>query len=258
MEHKHSLRDAVISKIKSGEAHMKPKWHFVLNTVLAVVGIVLVVLVLLYIASFIVFAMRQTGVWFVPSFGFRGIWLFISSVPWVLVLLGIIFIAVLELLVRHYSFAYRKPLLYSVIGIFGLVIIGTIILMQTELHQGFYRHAQEGDLPIAGPLYREFGMREFDDLHPGTITQLSSEGFTMTTRHDESVTVTITDETRIPPGSSFVVGDEVVVWGERDDDHIDARGIHAMDMRMPRRPGIGPRPPFSGEIPPPDYSRDTQ
>src|SRR3989344_3614541 len=112
-----SIKEEVIARIKRGETIMRPRWHFVLRAMLYALGVLIAALALVYLASFIMFVLRETGLLFVPSFGFRGVGVFLFSLPWFLILLSLVFVFVLEVLVRRYAFAYRKPLLYSVFGI---------------------------------------------------------------------------------------------------------------------------------------------
>ena len=102
-ENKKSVSEQIVETIRSGGVKMRPKWHFALKTILALTGAVILLLTLIYIASFAIFMLRQTGVLFAPTFGFRGGYVFLRSLPWLLISLLVVFIVVLEILVRHYS-----------------------------------------------------------------------------------------------------------------------------------------------------------
>jgi hypothetical protein len=233
---KKSIKDSVLHIIKQGEVKMRPKWHFILNGILLGVGTALVVFTLLYLASFILFILRQNGIWFLPSFGFRGLGLLFFSLPWILILTAVIFIFILELLVRQYSFAYRRPLFYSALGVILLVVIGGFVIAQTDLHPGFYRTAREGHLPFAGKFYRDFGMGSPDNVCPCQVKEITENGFKATDPHDQEVTVVITPETKFPLGTNFAAGDEVLVIGDRKDEVIMAEGIRKIDDTFFVRP----------------------
>ena len=188
------LRDKVLGAIKNGKVKMRPKWHYVLKTALAITGGVLLSLALLYLVSFIFFALRANGVWFMPAFGLSGMRTFVMSLPWLLIFTSLLFIIILEILVKRYAFAYRKPLLYSVLGILALAIIGGFALARAPFHRSLLRRAQEDR-------------------------------------------VRLVPETRLPFGFNFAEGDEVVVFGDRDDDTVEARGIVEIDDEM-----MEPRP----------------
>ncbi len=229
---KKSLQKIILEKIRSGKAKMRPKWHFVLKAALIVAGLIIVTLALLYLVSFVLFVLRQTGVWFLPAFGLRGIGTFLISLPWLLVLVGIVFIILLEALVRHYSFAYRKPLLYSLLGIIIFVTVASIVVARTSFHEGLFMRARMEKLPVAGQLYRDFGMPKNKDAHIGTITEITNDGFRIETPRGETLTIIVTSETRFPSGIDFQKDDRVVVLGQRDDGTVKALGIRRIDEMM--------------------------
>jgi hypothetical protein len=245
---KKSVRDNVLEAIKKGKVKMRPKWHFVLRGALLGFSTILVLLTIIYILSFIFFMMHQNGVWFVPSFGFLAFRTFIFSLPWLLIILAIVCIVILEFLVRYYSFGYRRPILYSMLGVIGLVIAGGIVIAATPIHGRFLRTAREGHLPIAGKFYRDFDRQHFHDVHPGVITQLTQDGFNIKTANDDVFSVEITPETRLPLGLNFSVNDRVVVLGEEGSSTIKALGVRKIDDDQfgttSIRRGPGPRPHF--------------
>ncbi len=240
-----SIKEKVMEKITQGSVAMRPRWQFVLKAALAVAGTLVVFVVLLYLASFILFVLRQNGMWFAPGFGFRGVFVFLRSLPWVLIFVSLIFVAIVEVLIRRYAFAFRRPLAYSMLGVLIVTVAGSFFIAETRLHRGLYERARVGGLPVAGPLYREFGMHRFRDIHPGTIASTTNDGLIIVTPRGETVTVQITPQTRFPFGFDVGEGDGVVVMGEREGDVVRAFGIRGVDnpfelgngrMRGGRRP----------------------
>src|ERR1700722_1425847 len=94
----------VLAAIESGQVKMRPRWQFLLQTTLLAVGVIIAFFALLYLVSFIFFILHENGVWFVPAFGVSGWVALFRRLPWALIGLTIIFIIVLEFLVRRYSF----------------------------------------------------------------------------------------------------------------------------------------------------------
>lgn len=235
-----SLRDKILEKIKTGEAQMRPRWHFALKAALMIVGAVIVVITLVYIFSFVIFVLRNNGVWFVPAFGFRGIGIFLMSLPWVIILAGLVFVGILEILVRHYSFAYRRPLLFSLSGIIALALVGSIVISQTPLHEKLFSRAQHGRLPFAGGLYRGYGMQRDQDAHKGVIKEFNENGFKMEGRLGDDFVVIVTPETQYPSGVNFQEEDMVLVLGKSNDGTIQALGVIRVDQNMRPRTGRYP------------------
>ncbi len=239
MEEKKSIKNSVLEKIKSGQAAMKPKWHFVLKAVLVGIGIIIFILLTLFVISLIIFILHDNGTWFVPAFGMRGIGRFIVSVPWLLVLACVAFIGLLEILVRKYSFAYRKPFLYSIIGIILFVSVGGIGVFATHMHDRFSRLAMERRLPFAGPMYQRFRAQRPIDVYPGTVRETTENGFLIENESNETFRVVVTHATRFPFGSEIVVGDDIVVMGDLKDGVIYAFGIRKIDDKLPFLPSPG-------------------
>lgn len=238
---KKSIKDKVLETIRNGEVKMHSRRHFILKTGLLITGCVLLFFSLLYLVSFIVFVTRQNGVWFVPIFGFRGLRSSFVSLPWFLILISILFIFILEFLVKRYSFAYKKPLLYSAGAIILFAVIGGGIVARTSFHRNLFQKAREDRLPITGPLYRQFSMPHSKDISQGTIEAITENGFVIMTPRGEKLNVAVTPETRLPYGFDFAEGNFVVVFGRREDGTIHALGVRKInDERQGnfRNPGI--------------------
>jgi hypothetical protein len=228
MEQKNESKQTIseiLSKIKQGNIKMRPKWYFILHGSLILIGGVLLGMALLYLGSFILFTLRRTGVLFAPGFGFQGWYIFLISLPWFLIVLSLIFVVILELLVRHYAFAYRRPLLYSLLGILVFVLFGGFIVNQTSLHRDLMRSADRDDLPFAGQMYRAYGRPRLNQVHAGVVTELTREGCAMQDLRGEMLSVLISPQTRMQIGVPLIIGDHIVVIGERFDDTIRALGI---------------------------------
>ena len=260
MEENHNnrkqIREKVLEVIKNGQVKMRPKWHFILKASLIITGAIAAFLISLYLASFIIFVLHQTGVWFAPAFGFPGFGILMSALPIVLIGVLLIFIAVIEILARRYSFTYRQPFLYSALGVIALVVVGGFAVAQTSLHRGLFIQASEDRLPVVGGFYRGFGEEQFEQIHPGVILSLDDGQWVLSNHRGEVLNVLIDKKTAFPFGEEFNEGDQVVVFGERVSSTVNAFGVRKVgddvewkimhrsrDIRRPSRPGgneIGP------------------
>lgn len=228
-EKQKTIEENILATIKSGQLKMRPRWHFALKAFLAALGGVILGLTVLYLASFIIFILKQTGVLFVPAFGWEGWYAFFTHLPIFLIFLVIIFIAILELLVRHYAFAYRRPLLYSAIGIFVLVFLGALAVVNSHFHGDISEYADNNKETFVGKLYADYGRQRFSDVHRGMIIQMINNGFIMRDRREDALMVVITRRTRLPFGADFSDGDIVVVFGPRNDGMVQAFGIQEIE-----------------------------
>lgn len=228
-----SIHDNILKAIEAGQVKMKPKWHFVARAVLLIVGTILLSLCIMYVASFIIFIMRQNGFYFVSSYGWHGVNVLLTTIPWILIGLTILFIIVLQILIKKYSFGYGKPLMYSALGIIGLVIIGGLLLEKTSIHQGIFKEAEDNRLSFFGAMYREFGEEHSDRITIGRIRELLANGYRIENPTSDNIMVIVTPETKLPRGSMLQVGDVIFVVGHEDKNIVEAEGIHVFDGIMP-------------------------
>ena len=238
-DQKKTLKDSILAAIDAGQVTMKPRWHFVAKAVLLVVGIVFTGLALLYLSSFIFFMLYQTGLWFVPDFGSRGLKDFLFDFPWLLVLLAGIMVVLLQILVKKYSFSYGRPLLYSVLAILLLVILGGFALSLTPVHRALFHQARNANLPLAGGFYMQYGMPGLNSkVFQGQITDLASDGIIILTPRNEVLTVTATPDTILRSKAGFDVGDKILVVGDKNGSLIWAYGIREFDEDIEIEPPV--------------------
>jgi len=223
-EPKKSAKEKILSAIANGQVTMRPRWHFVLRATLLALGVVLCALAVLYLGSFIAFTLRQTGVLFAPGFGLHGWFIFFRSLPWLLIGVAVLFLVVLEILVRRYAFAYREPLVYVTLGIVAIVIGGSVFIV--PLQRAMFRATRHDDRSFSGQFYRAFGTPRFPDIRRGTVVSRTGNTFVMEDLGGTQMTVVIASDTRIAPfDANFGPGDVVVVFGNQDGNIVRADGI---------------------------------
>lgn len=226
-----SIHEHVAGAIRTGTVKMRPRWYFILQGLLFALGAIIVILLALFVSSFIIYMLQQTGVAVVPGFGLRGWYSFARHLPWLLVVLSLAFTLIVEVLVRRYSFAYRRPLAYSVVGVIGIVIAGGFVLAHTSVHPRLMLYAQQHRLPFGERLYRDIDERQFGDVFKGIVVATTSEGFIIEHRFGTS-SVLVTHETRQPLRRPAIPGDFVIILGDQASDTITAVGIRPRPKPM--------------------------
>ncbi len=219
---------------------MKPRWHFILEGTLYLCGIILLAISTLYLVSFIVFFMRQSGLGLVFVSSNRGILTFLIHSPWILILTTGLFIGTLYILVRRYSFSYHKPFLYSLIGISIFSITGSMLIQQTTMHMRMQQFSEQRNLPVFTPLYKKIEDRRPNNITAGVIQSLNESGFIITSEQGETITVLLTPQTRQKPGTTYTINDAVFIAGDRTGDIINADGVRRMDNFNETRKGHTP------------------
>lgn len=224
-----SIKDRVLEKIKTGQVKMQPRFYFILKTILIMGGVFLAAALIIFLISFISFHLRTSGVWYLPGFGFRGLGIYLRLLPWFLIFVSVVLIFVLEILAKRFSFVYHRPILYSLLAIISIAVIGGFVIEKTPLHPKLLLRAREGKLPLAGSMYRNFGMPKFKDVHRGVVEEVVENGFKIRTFDGRLLTVILIRDTRFPFGKEVKKGDSVVVMGEREDDAVRAFGVRKID-----------------------------
>ncbi|HVM76927.1 MAG TPA: hypothetical protein VMU07_02115 [Candidatus Paceibacterota bacterium] len=217
------IEQRVFDAIASGRVKMRSRAYFVLQTILAIVGGVIMGLFLIYIGGFILFLLIQSGAIYAPGLGISGWYIFLRSLPWLLILLSLVFLLVLVILINHFSFAYQRPLLYSLLGILILVVGASFTLAFTPFNTAFLGY---NNAPIIGGYYSNYGAGELTDIHRGEVIALAENGFILEGVSGETSTVLFDQAIATMTQASLHAGDLVVVFGDRDQNgFIDASAI---------------------------------
>ena len=219
------FKQNILKKIKNGELDMRPHWHFVLKGLLMLVGIIVVALCVIYLLSFILFTLKQTGVGFAPLYGFKGLGMFVLSSPWLLIVFAAVFLVLLYILVSKYSFSYQRPLIYSMLGVVLLVLVSSFVIGQTSAHRSLQQFAEHNNVPGLAPLYRGVTNDRPENITPGIITELNTDGFVIQSDRNNKFTVVVSERTKKRRGVTYDVGDVVFVFGEKSGETIRAIGI---------------------------------
>lgn len=233
-----AIKAAVIAKIKAGEIVMKSKRYFLLRTIAVAAAAVLVTLALIYLTSFIFFFLHRSGAWFTPGFGSRGVRTFLASFPWGILIAVAILAIILEVLVERYAVAYRRPLVYSFLGVVVVALAVGYAASRTPFHTAFSSYARSHNAPLVGRFYRDIGERRPSGMEVGTVTEMLPGGFLMLTKRGDEIQVVISGETRLPAGYELEEGDIVVVGGERVGSSVQAFGVREVsdDFELPLPP----------------------
>ncbi len=228
------LKDTILAHIQNGTLTMKPKWQTVLIGLLYLCGIVLVTLVSIYLLSFVLFTLRETGLWWMPGFGGMGLVFFITHSPWLLISVTLLFLLILYVLVRHYGHNYRQRTIYVLIGTVLIAILGGAILDYLAVHDHMRRMVDQERLPGLAPLYRHPSENRPRDITPGRIMIISEEAITIE-NPDGRYLVDISTA-RIPQRYTPHIGDQVMVFGPvTSSSTISARGLRPLPPPLERQ-----------------------
>ena len=228
-QEKKSIETAVFEKIEKKDVVMKPRSYFILKSILYILGTLLVLIFSVFLTSFIFFVLRLNGSSLLPGFGFAGMRIFFASFPWFLLFTAILFIGVFELFVKKFSFSYRKPILYSVLG--AIILVFTLGFIMAPFHGKIFNQAEKGKLPLAGFLYRGYGNLKFNGAYIGKVFEILPNGFQIKTKDNNDFFVAVSSITRFPFNGKIEKGDIVIVIGKLEGEAIKAFGVRKAEGR---------------------------
>lgn len=220
----------ILEKIEDGSITSHSRSYFYTKKIILVIGLILSGSISIFFGSFIIFSLRQNGGWFVPSFGWPGIGPFLYSIPWFFVGTMIIFLVLLNLLLRSYRFAYRRPLLYIITAV-GLSFISiTAIVAKIHLHEYLLTQAAESPLPLMRPMYiTHQGSPRSEAITLGLIIEKIDDGFIILSPENEEFNIRLSERVHLPPNQELSAGKIVVILGKRRGQFIIADGIRILD-----------------------------
>ena len=187
--------------------------------------VVIVFAFVLFLSSFIVFALQVSELWYLPIFGLKGFELLLSNFPWILVVIVMLFIGLLEFLVDRYGFVYRKPVLYSALLIIFIVIGLSFIVRQTNLHEKIYGEIKGGSLQPMKYFYDNYTKPSPAEFHPGTVLSIGKDGFTLENRDKTTIYVKVSGNTKIGEKFKVYPGGRLLIIGKIIDGQIEADAI---------------------------------
>ena len=223
---------AIEEKIRSGLVAKHSRAYFMLRRVAIMLGTIIVLALAVYLGSFIFFITYTQRAWLLTDFGWRGYINFFLSLPWLIVGLVLALIVIIELVGWRFTSLYRKPLVYSALLVFLVVLAASAIVERTNLHPNLYQSSRQNNWPMGGFLYHHFIIRHLSDGYFARVEKTTTSSWEVETNEAERVVITITPETRFPLGNDIVLHDHILIFGPRGEGHIFARGIRKLSPEM--------------------------
>ncbi len=210
--------------VRCEQAKMRSRWFFAARSGLLTLAVIILFAALLYLVSFIIFALGQNGISLAPNFGWNGWLLFFEGLPWGLLLLALVLILILAGLLNHYEFVYHRPLIYALASFVFLIVLASFFVAATSFHKQVLAYSAR-NLPWVGQFYT-YELQEPHGIHRGDVITVGSD--TIVIADPSGITSTVV----VPQGNmprAFRIGDTIVVFGGRDaSGDIEAFGLQQM------------------------------
>jgi hypothetical protein len=163
------LENSIMGKIKSGQVKLKSKYVFLAEKLGLGTAFALSVLLSVLFFNLIFFYLKETDNLKYLSFGKFGIFAFLESFPYLLVIVFIILIVLSGYLLARSDVSYKKPFGHLSIGMVALIMIFGGILTYTNLGQSFEREARRGNESV------KMFFRPLTDVHNNGVAGIIFE-----------------------------------------------------------------------------------
>jgi len=185
--------DEIIDTIKSGGTKMRPRWYFVARALLVAIVAILLFSIILFVATFIIFALQENGGFFATNFGPGGWSVFLQSLPWSLLLLSLALILTLWILLRRYPVIYHQPFLYMLLILIVVISLACLFVSASVIHGGIFRYVSRNQVPMVTGVY-EFETAPAGGVYRGQIMTMVPGGFILGNALGQTSTVLMTSE----------------------------------------------------------------
>lgn len=203
---------------------MRSHGYFVARAVLMIIGAVIVLALLLFVVTFILFALQENGGFFAANFGPAGWGVFLESLPWSVFLLSLALLLVLWLLLRRYPVVYHQPFLYTLLILIIVTSLIAVFVLPGSIHGGIYRYVSRNPVPFVTGVY-ESETAPTNGVYRGEVVVLATSSFVLQNGLGQTSTVLVASAA-VPELAEIEPGDYVLIFGQgMATATIDASGV---------------------------------
>ena len=231
------LENSIMGKIKAGQVKLRSKYVFLAEKLGLGTAFALSVILAVLFFSLILFYMKETDNLKYLSFGKFGVFAFLESFPYLLVVSFILLIVLSGYLMTKSDESYKKPFGYLAIGLVAVIVVFGGILTYTNIAQSIETEARKNSQPL-GMFFNPF-MRNGTEVRnrgvAGMVFEAGGNYLVLETPNGlRRVDLVSIDSSKLPQlkKGDFVIG----VGSNRGEDFIaqDIRIIDKNDI-----PGVG-------------------
>ena len=236
MNQESDIKEKVLEEIGHGGVRKRSRAYFIAQIVLVATLFIIALTLSVFVLSFAIFSLHESGEQFLLGFGWRGVVTFISLFPWTLLIIDVLLFILVEWLSRRFKVGYRIPVLRALLWIIIFVIAGGIIVDLTPLHATLLQMANHDRLPVIGEWYEGiYASHAGQGVFRGTVNSVQGNEFVIfhddKDRDADDGTWTVV----APAGfdmTSVSVGERVYVAGVATSGVIQAYGIEQLSGDM--------------------------
>lgn len=222
---KMSLDKKIMEKIKKDKIKMRPKFVFVAEKIILVIGLVLSVIISIILINLALYIIKNNGAMEFLEFGREGWAAFWEAFPYGFLIWTAIFIGLTYLTFRQFDFSYKKPSFQFIIMILATGIGGGLLLSESHANEVLQGPATKNNIPIISHAYRSAEPKVFNS---GTFVKVENvyDGYVITKLPNGKILVIKTNNNL---GKNL---NNVVVEGSKQDIEYANRQISEADKRF--------------------------
>ena len=116
------ISQKVMSQINSGKIKMKPRLYFLAGSIIGFLSLISLAIASIFLLNLTLFLIRKQG----P--GYHRLQVMLSSFPWWIPILGLIFLIAAILLLKKYDFSYRRNFALIIFSFILAIIISVWVI----------------------------------------------------------------------------------------------------------------------------------
>lgn len=220
------LEEKILAEIKSGQLKLRSKYVFLAEKLGLGSAFALSLLLAALFFSLSLFYLKASDNLIYLSFGSRGLFAFLESFPYLLVVVLVIFILLAGFILKKSEVAYRNHFSFLAIALLVFVVLSGIALSLTDIN----RRIQHGAMgrPVMMSMFRPMGDEGFRGL-AGRVLEIG-DGFVAVQTPCRKINLL----SRGVPDFAIIEiqpGNFIVAVGERRGDQFIAERIRIVDER---------------------------
>lgn len=207
---------------------MRSKTFFITKSIIFISAAILLFLVSIFLVSFIFYLFRVSDIAYLTDFGNRGWGIFLGVFPWIPTILVLLVTLVLGWILEHYAFVYRKPLLYLPLTLIGSITVFSFIAHTVAFHDRLSRLSHRYQLPVLQQFYGIYDIPGKGKITRGLITDIEPHVWQIMSSSNRPISVSVSENT-VFTSKIINIGDEIVIFGNRVEDNVEAFGIEMVN-----------------------------
>lgn len=154
------IEDTVMAKVRANEIAMRPRWYFILGSLLTIVGLTASTVMAIFLANLSLFLLKDHG-----PMGEWRLQQIVESFPFWVPILALVGIVSGIWILKKFDFSYKRNFYLVILGFVLVVVLTSLVLDITGLNNTWFRQG-----PMRG-LYRLHQNRDDDSFRRNQPTR---------------------------------------------------------------------------------------